>query len=243
MTNDSFFAVMLTSMIALFFGLVLTVAGYPFFLALLPVLGFIWGFGIGAQSMQALFGVGFLATMLSWIVGFMAAAMCAVLSYLFYFFRIGLVAFGLGYTLGVGVMGALGLDFGFLSWVVGVALGGLITFFTFKYNIQKYVVIAATSLLGAGVIVGTFVYLFGGTSAARLLDNPVRTTLESSPIWLLVYLGIAAVGMGVQYQASRRWEIEMRESLAPSPQPMPPSLAEPQAVAEQPLSPEQRIAS
>jgi hypothetical protein len=217
MTNDSFLAVMFTSLIALFFGFVLTTGGYRFFLVLLPIWGFFYGFGLGAHSMQAWFGEGFLATVTSWLVGFVVAAGFAILSYLFYFFGVGLVAFSLGYALGVGLMQAIGFDWGFLPWLVGVALGGAVVFVTFRYNIQKYVIIGATSILGAGVIVGTFLYLFGGASSVRLVENPVRVALQASPFWFLVFIALAALGAVAQYQTTRQWEHDMREAIAEQP--------------------------
>ena len=62
MSTDSFFALAVTAVIALFFGSVLAFAGYRFFLVLLPIFGFLFGFGLGAQTIQAIFGEGFLST-------------------------------------------------------------------------------------------------------------------------------------------------------------------------------------
>jgi hypothetical protein len=75
-------------------------------------------------------------------------------------------------------------------------------------NIQKWVVIAATALLGAGVIVGTFLFLFGGLPPAELTQNPVRHALQTSPLWLLVFLAVAVFGGVAQYVSTRRWEID-----------------------------------
>jgi hypothetical protein len=213
MSNESFLAVMITSMIALFFGFVLVTGGYRFFLVLLPIFGFFYGFALGAQWIQGLFGEAFLATVSSWLVGFLFAVVCALLSYLFYFFGIGIVAFALGYTLGVGVLEAVGLDFGFIVWLVGVVLGGLVVLVTFMFNIQKYIVIAATSVLGSAVIVGTFLYLFGGLPSAQFVQNPVRVALQSSPLWLIAFIILAALGAVAQVVSTRVWEVEMTQGL------------------------------
>jgi Domain of unknown function (DUF4203) len=214
MQGDSFFAVMLTTVLALFFGFVLTASGYRFFLVLLPIWGFFFGFGLGAQSMQAAFGDAFLATVSSWIVGFLFAVLFAMLSYLFYFAGVGFVALALGYTIGVGVMQGIGFDFGLFVWLVGLVLGIAVVVVTFLLNIQKYVVIAATSILGAGVIVGSFLYAFGGLPAATLNQNPVRHVLENSPLWTLVFLAIAAFGIITQVVTTRQWEVDMSAKLS-----------------------------
>src|SRR4029078_5179938 len=125
MTTDSFFATMLTTMLALFFGLVLAFAGYRFFLVLLPIWGFIFGFGLGAQSIQAVFGDAFLATLTGWLMGFFVGAVMAVLSYLFYIVGVALIARGLWSPLGESIMLAIGLDFGVFTWAVGLAVAVL----------------------------------------------------------------------------------------------------------------------
>ncbi|MBV9322255.1 MAG: hypothetical protein JO352_00545, partial [Chloroflexi bacterium] len=73
MTNESFFALAITGMLALLFGMLLLFGGYRFFIFLLPIWGFFFGFGLGAQAVQALFGDAFLSTVTSWVVGFVIA--------------------------------------------------------------------------------------------------------------------------------------------------------------------------
>ncbi|MBV9324012.1 MAG: hypothetical protein JO352_09530 [Chloroflexi bacterium] len=64
MTNESFFALAITGMLALLFGMLLLFGGCRFFIFLLPIWGFFFGFGLGAQAVQALFGDAFLSTAL-----------------------------------------------------------------------------------------------------------------------------------------------------------------------------------
>src|SRR5512136_2522786 len=114
MTTDSFFALMCGGLIGLLFGLVMAFAGYRLFLILLPIWGFFFGFGLGAQTIQALFGDAFLATVTSWVVGFIVAAVFAILAYLFYIVAVAIIAGSLGYAAAVGLLTALGLQFGLL---------------------------------------------------------------------------------------------------------------------------------
>jgi hypothetical protein len=208
MTTDSFFALMIVSLIALFFGFVMTFSGYRFFLFLLPIWGFFFGFGLGAEAIQALFGTGFLSNVTSWVVGFVVAAIFAVLSYLFYFIAVALLAGSLGYALGAGLMMAIGFDMGFIVWLIGIIVGIIFAVGTLVLNIQKWVIICATALLGAGVIVGTFLFLFGGLPPQQLVANPVAVALRTSPLWMITYLVLAGIGIIVQFQTTQRWEIE-----------------------------------
>ncbi len=78
------FELLCAALIALLFGTVVCFGGYRLFLLLLPIWGFFFGFGLGAQTIQLLFGQEFLATITSWVVGLVVAILFAVLSYLFY---------------------------------------------------------------------------------------------------------------------------------------------------------------
>ena len=208
MTTDSFLALAITATIALFFGFAVAFSGYRFFLILLPIFGFFYGFGLGAHSIQALFGQAFLATVTSWVVGFIVALVFAVLSYLFYIFGVALVSGALGYSLGTALVMAFGLDFGFLAWLVGIVVGIVFAVGAIALNIQKWVIVIATGLLGAGIIVGTFLFLFGGLPGSQITQNPVRYVLQTQPFWLFVYFVVAGFGIAAQYATTRTMEIE-----------------------------------
>ncbi len=209
MTTDSFFTVMCGGMIALLFGLVLCFAGYRLFLVLLPIWGFFFGFGLGAQAIQALFGQAFLATVTSWLVGFIVAVVFAVLAYLFYIAAVAIVSFSLGYSVTVGVLTAIGLPLagGLIAWIIAVVVGIALALVVLRFNIQKLVIELATAFLGAGEIVGVFVLLFGGP-AAQIMENPVKFVLNSSPFWLIVFLVLGIAGFVLQYMHNRAWEVQ-----------------------------------
>jgi hypothetical protein len=140
------------------------------------------------------------------VVGLLFAVSFAAASYLFYFLAVSFVAVALGFALGAGLMQAIGFNFGFLVWLVGVVAGLALAVAVLRLNVQKYAVIGATALLGAGVIVGTFLFLFGDLTAEQLGQNPVRDVLQTSPLWLLVLLAVAVAGGLAQYRSTRRWE-------------------------------------
>ena len=214
MTTDSFFALAIAGALMLWLGFILAFGGYRFCAVLLPIFGFLFGFGFGAQMMQAFFGEGFLSTLTSWAVGLCFAVAFAAFSYLFYLFAVSLVAGAAGYALGAGIMQAIGFDFGFLVWLVGLVVGMVFVVGTLRLNLQRYAVIAATALLGAGLIVGTFLFLFGGPPPAQTVANPVRAALQDSPLWLLAFLFIAVLGGVAQFQTTRGWEVATFNRLA-----------------------------
>jgi len=197
---------MCAATIAFLFGLLLCFAGYKFFLFLLPIWGFFFGLWLGAQTMQALFGVGAFATVTSWVVGFVVGVVFAVLSYFFYMAAVAIIAGSLGYFAAVGILGAIGLNMGFLVWLVGIAAAIALAFVTFKFNLQKWVIIIATSLMGAAVIFGGFFVLFN--PAAQLMDNPIRAFLASNPLLMILALVTAAFGIFVQYRNTQTFTLD-----------------------------------
>ena len=196
------------SMIALLIGLAVTFGGYRFFLFLLPIWGFFFGFGLGAETLQVIFGVGFLATVSSWVVGFIVGAAFAVLSYLFYIVAVALLAGSFGYGLAVALLTAIGLNFGFIVWLIGVVIGIIVAVVVLFFNIQKYAIIVITALGGTGAIIFTLLAMFGNLTPAEVMLNPVMTAISNSFWWLLFYLVLAIAGIVVQLGANRSYELE-----------------------------------
>ena len=196
------------SMIALLVGLAVTFGGYRFFLFLLPIWGFFFGFGLGAETLQVIFGVGFLATVSSWVVGFIVGAAFAVLSYLFYIVAVALMAGSFGYGLAVALLTAIGLNFGFIVWLIGLVAGIIVAAVVLIFNIQKYAIIVITALGGTSAIIFTLLAMFGNLTPAEMMLNPVMTAISNSFWWLLFYLVLAIAGIVVQLGANRSYELE-----------------------------------
>ncbi len=206
MTTDSLFTLACTGLIGMLFGTVLAFAGYRLFIWLLPIWGFFFGLGLGAQAVQALFGGGFLATITSWVVGFVVACLFALLSYLFYAFAVAMISGSLGYAVAVGILTWIGLQFGFLVWIIGIAVGVVFAFVTIVLNLQKWVVIAATAILGTATIFGTILVMFN--PLAGLLERPVALLLSTSPWLLILFIVVAAAGIFFQIKSTPAWKIE-----------------------------------
>ena len=137
MVNESFFTFACAGLIGMLFGTALAFAGYRLFIFLLPVWGFFFGLALGAQTIQALFGDAFLATVTSWMVGFIVALIFAVLSYAFDLFAVAIIAGSLGYALAVGLLTAIGLQMGFLVWLIGIVAAVALAILTIVFNVQK----------------------------------------------------------------------------------------------------------
>jgi hypothetical protein len=196
------------TLIALLIGIAVCFNGYRWFLIILPIAGFVFGFGLGAQTLQALFGIGFLATATSWIVGFFVGLVFAVLSYLFYIVGVALVTGSWGYGLGVGLMGLIGLGTGLISWLVGMVFGVVVALLALGLNIQKWIIIAVTSFSGSGVIVGTLLFVLGKINPADLGTSAVQQAISDSFLWLVLYLVLGILGFVGQAVTTSGFELE-----------------------------------
>jgi hypothetical protein len=147
-------------------------------------------------------------------VGFFVGLIFAVLSYLFYFIAVGIISFSLGYGATVGILGWIGLEGGFLLWLIAVVVGVLVALAVYVLNIQKYAIIVATAVGGTGIIIYTFLVLFNGALAVSLLENPVRLAIDQSFWWLLFFLVVAGLGIIAQIQANRSFEADTYNRLA-----------------------------
>ena len=213
MTTDSFFALAIAGLLMLFLGFVLAFAGYRFFVVLLPVFGFLFGFGFGAQTVQALFGEGFLSTVSSWLVGLLFAVSFALFSYLFFVFAVALIAGALGYALGAGVMQALGFDFGFLVWLVGLLAALAFVGGALVLNVQKYVVIAPQPCWAQASSWAPSCTSSAGFRARRRRRTRCGPPCRAPPLAAGVP-GDRHPGGVAQYQTTRRWEVETFNRLA-----------------------------
>ena len=219
MESGSVLGSILGGSLLLFVGALTAFGGYRLFLILLPIYGFFWGLSFGAHSVQALFGDGFLSTTTSWVIGFFAGLLFALLSYLFWQAAVAIVAGSLGYSLVAGLFGLFDADLNVLVWVVGVAVGIAFAFAALALNLQKAIVIVATALLGAWAIVVTFLLLFTSATPETVAESGPKMVLDDHPLWLILFLVVAAFGAIFQFAVNQsyviprynRWE-EMSET-------------------------------
>jgi len=196
------------ALIGLAFGAAMIFGGYRLFLVLLPIWGFFFGFGLGAQTIQYIFDTGLLSDVTSWVVGFIVGLIFAVLSYLFYIFAVAVLSFSFGYGLTVGLWTAIGLDPGLISWVLGVIVGVVVAAAVLGLNIQKYAIVIITAVAGTGVTIFTILSVVYGPLVTNLLESPVKIALDNSFLWVVFGLVVAGAGVVVQLQDTKDFEIE-----------------------------------
>lgn len=201
------------ALLAALIGAALTFAGFKFFLFLLPVWGFFMGFLAGAQGMTAIFGDGFLAEVTGWVVGFGLGLVFAVLSYLFYWVAVVLLGASIGYAIGVGVMGAIGLDLDLVAIAVGIGVGVVGALVVVVLRVPRYLVIVLTAAGGATSIIAAVFLLLDKIDLGGLTHGIVGAAVEviqDEPFWAIVW--VVLLGAGVLYQVRSTMEMDERVS-------------------------------
>ncbi len=199
------FQLLCMALIAIVFGLVVAFYGYRIFLLLLPIWGFFFGFGLGAQTISVLFGDAFLATITGWVVGFIVGLIFAVLSYLFYIIGVAIFSASFGYALGVAIMGAIGIT-GLLGWLVGIVLAIVVAGVVLIFNLQKYAIELITAAGGAAVSIAGLLAPFQEIPSDP--GNFVRDTISSSWLWILLWIVVAVFAFIFQERTNRAFVLE-----------------------------------
>ena len=200
--------------LALGFAVFVAFTGYRFFIVLLPVWGFFFGFMLGAQTIQALLKESFLASATAFVVAIFVGALFAVLSYLFYMLAVALFSASLGYGAGIALMtGLFGQNLAFLTWLVAIALAVVVAFAVLRFNIQKYVIIIGTAVAGAGLATGVLAGGFYGVNVLQFFENPLKIMMSQMGFWgWLVFLVMAIGGIVVQWRSTDNFTVEAYET-------------------------------
>ncbi len=203
-------SVIIAGLLAILIGAAFCFLGYRLFLVLLPIFGFFAGFWLGAEAVALLFGTGFLATTTSIVIGIIVGLILAVLSYFFYYAGVIIIAAIIGYSLGSGLMLAIGFDAGLISALVGIVTALVVAGVTILFNLQRSVIIFLTSLGGANAILYGVLLFLGRVSLESVSSSrdTIQPVLQDSWFWALVWVVVAAFGIYVQARYNRTYEFD-----------------------------------
>jgi hypothetical protein len=202
----------LIGLLILLVGAAFCFAGYRFFRILIAIWGFFAGFNLGASAMVALFGQTFLGTATGWVLGIVVGLVIAVLAYFLYYVAIVLLGASVGYAIGSGLIGAIGLNNpGFVSVIVGAALAVILAIVILVLNLPKLLIMVFTAIGGAATIVSGFLLLFGQIHTAALQYGFAAAAIRASWIWTLVVIVLAVVGFVAQWRTMQAYTLEWSE--------------------------------
>ena len=109
----------------------------------------------------------------------------------------------------VAILLAIGLDFGFIVWLLGLIAGVALGVVTIRFNLAKPVLIVGTALVGSAAAVGTLMIGVVGAAVTNVLQNPVSFVIDAGGfIAILLFILMAAAGMYVQFTQNREYTYE-----------------------------------
>lgn len=194
----------LVGILALIIGIAVCLAGLRLFLFMLPIVGFVAGFFIGAGFITAVFGDRFLATALGIIVGLVVGAVFSLFAYLYWYIGVIMAAGSAGALLGASVFGSLGVTSSWLLFILSVIVAAVFIVVAFLYALPVYIVIVATAFEGAALAIGGFLLLFGRMDRADFAVSNVWHRIDDHWfLWIIWAIG-AAIGIGYQLTQMRQ---------------------------------------
>ncbi len=184
-------------------GLALCFSGLRVFFVILPIAGFVVGFFAGAGVTSWLFGDGFLSTALGIVIGLVLGLIFSALSYLYWYIGVILAAGGTGAVLGAGLFAAFGVSSGWLLFIFGLIGAILFAFAAIALAYPVYLVIFATALQGAVLVIGGVLLVFNRVDRHELIAQQAWERINDNWFLWIVWIVVAAVGIGSQLQATR----------------------------------------
>jgi hypothetical protein len=181
-------------LLAILVGLAWAFYGLKAFTLLLPIWAFFIGLLAGAEWASQIFGGGFFGSVTSWIIGLVLGIVLAVLSYFWYYAAVVILGATLGYTLGAGIMEAIGIT-GFLSIVVGLIVGAVFAVGIFVLAVPAFLVIAVSAIGGAMAAVNGVLILLGRIDLDDIHAGRAQGLLKEGVIGIVAVIAIAAAGI------------------------------------------------
>ena len=192
-------------LILLLVGLVACFLGLRFWFILLPILGGVIGFFIGARAIQEIFGTGFLSTATSWIVGILLGIGFALLSWFVWYAGAIIVAAGVGASLASGLLHAFfDNPWGWALFIVSLIGAIIFGIGALVLNLPIYIVIVNTALGGAALIIAGILTMLGTITVGELANGASVAVIDESRyqgaswLWTVAWIVLAIIGIVYQ---------------------------------------------
>ena len=190
---------MWVGLVALAVGLLVGLAGYRALRVMIALLGAVSGFGIGAGLAQALPLSGGGLTVATWVGALLGAIVFGWLAYAFYQVA---VLLGLA-SIGSGLMLALGFRGGWLTWLVGALVAGVLVVIGLVGDLPAILLIVLTGLSGANLAITGAMLLTGSITLAQL-DTAGSAAMARDWWWALAALVVAVAFVAYQLRSLNR---------------------------------------
>lgn len=188
--------------LAVIIGLLVAFVGYRALRTMIALLGALTGLGVGAAIAAGLPLEGTLGTVVGWVVAVLVALLFGWLAYAFYQVAVLLGLASIGFSIGAGLMVALGFRGEWLVWLVGALVAVLLVVIGMIGDLPAVLLIVLTGLAGANVTVTGVMLL------ARVVDLKYlyagSDAVSVGWWWGVASLVLAAIGIASQLRALNR---------------------------------------
>jgi hypothetical protein len=203
------FQAIVIGLLAILVGLAFAFAGFRLFLILLPVWGFFFGWFFGAEMVSTIFGTGFLADVTGIVVGFVFALIFAIASYLWYWLAVTILGGSVGYAVGIGLVGILGISNNFINVVIGLLFAIVFAVAAIWLRLPKYLAIVLTAAGGAFAAIAGLAILFGKLKVADIgtRGSTLGAIQDLNWLWMAAAIILAVIGIVAQTRSTTATEM------------------------------------
>lgn len=188
-------------LVGLFFivlGGALVLSGLRVFFAMLPLVGFLAGFGLGATVITAWLGDGFLQSATGWIVGIVLGLLFAAFSYMYWYVGALLSAGASGALLLSGLFSLFGVNAGWALFIAALIGAMLFIFAAMVLNLPIYVVLINTAIVGAYGVIGGLMLVLNRVDRGDFDWGVARAATNDSLLWWVLLVVLVIVGITSQ---------------------------------------------
>jgi hypothetical protein len=200
----------LIGLLGVVLGTAFCFAGYRYFLLLLPIWGLFVGFMAGWQATATLLGESLFASTIGLVVGIVLAIVFAVLSYLYWWGAVAVIAGTLGFWVTQWAIGLLGISTdGLIITLLSIAVGVVVGFVALVINAPKYVAIILTAFAGAAWISVGIALAVGIIKPETLEGGALVAVYTQGWLWIAIWGVAAAAGIIAQLAMTGRMERDL----------------------------------
>lgn len=188
-------------------GAIFTFYGWVAMRILFPLWGLVAGYWFGSSMVATFTNDTFFGTTLGIVVGIVCGLVAAVLAYLFYAVAVVMFMGVFGYWLGAGLLIWVGIDPGFLTFIVGFGLGIVFVLAALFLDVPKYFLLFLTAFAGAALMMSGLLVMGNVVSIQDVEHGVVSLMSNQSWIWQVLWLVVGFTGLAVQLTNSEQEQL------------------------------------
>jgi hypothetical protein len=190
--------------------------GYIAMRLVIPLWGAFIGFFVGAGLVSAVADENFLADVTGWLVGLAVGLVFAAIAYLYYEVSVILGMAGIGFSIGTGLMVALGVRWSWLVVLAGVVVAIALAYFAIVAEMPLFLLVVLSATGGAVVVAAGAMLLTGAVDLDSFDAATTTERIDDDWWWYVLYVTLVVTGALSQLRDIGRLREGLRERWAES---------------------------